>query len=128
MIVMPPQKQIGKNIKKFTILRLNFFIDIRIFDSKTFLVVFYSPLFTFFCIHKKIIGAKIFDIRFSMDLHVLRCPEHDLTIFRKCLSLYLSVCLYVCLQYFVDTVSQELIRGNWWNLIFSCTFMGLRAD
>ena len=30
--------------------------------------------------------TKIFDIRFSMDLHILRCPEHNLIIFRKCLS------------------------------------------
>ena len=34
---------------------------------------------------------KIFDIRFSMDLHVLRFSEHDLAVFRKCLCL----CLYV---------------------------------
>ena len=41
---------------------------------------------------RRIIGfAKIFGIRFSVDLHVLRCPEHDLTIFRKCLSACLSV-------------------------------------
>ena len=40
-----------------------------------------------------------------MDLHVLRCPEHDLTIFRKCLS----VCLSVRLQIFLDTVFQELM-------------------
>ena len=37
--------------------------------------------------------TKIFDIRFSMDLQVLRCPEHDLTIFRKCMSIGLSVYL-----------------------------------
>ena len=30
--------------------------------------------------------AKIFDCWFSMDLHVLRGPEYDLTIFKKCLS------------------------------------------
>ena len=27
-----------------------------------------------------------------MDLHVLRCPEYDLTIFRKCLSVFMHVC------------------------------------
>ena len=43
--------------------------------------------------------AKIFDFRFSMDLHVLRCPEQDLII-RKCLP--------VRLQNFVDTVSQKI--------------------
>ena len=41
--------------------------------------------------------AKIFHFQFSMDLHVLRCPEHDMTIFRKCLS--------VCLYYVLDAVS-----------------------
>ena len=55
-----------------------------------------------------------------MDLYILKCPEHDLAIFRKCLS--------VCMYDFVDTVSQELIGGKWWNLIFSCDFMELRAD
>ena len=48
-----------------------------------------------------------------MGLHILRCPEHDWTILRK----YLSVGRYVCLQNFVDTVSQELMLGNWWNFI-----------
>ena len=43
--------------------------------------------------------AKIVDFRFSMDLHVLRCPEHDLTIFRKCLSVCRSVCLSACILY-----------------------------
>ena len=33
---------------------------------------------------------KIFDFRFLMDLHVLRYPQHDLTIFRKCLSVCMS--------------------------------------
>ena len=43
--------------------------------------------FTFFYIHKK----KVLDSRkFSRDLYVLRCPEHELTIFRKCLSI--SMC------------------------------------
>ena len=34
-----------------------------------------------------------FRLTVSMDFHVLRCPEHDLTIFRKCLSLGRSVCM-----------------------------------
>ena len=55
-------------------------------------------------IRRKYRVREIFDFRFSMDLHVWRCPEHDLTIFRKCLS--------VCLYYFVDAVSQELMSGN----------------
>ena len=40
-----------------------------------------------------------------MDLHVLRCPDHEWTIFRKCLS----VCLHVCLKNFEDIMSQELV-------------------
>ena len=63
--------------------------------------------------------SKIFDVRFSINLHVLRCPEHDLTIFRKCPS----ICLYVCLQNFVDTVTQELICVNRWNFVFTCTLI-----
>ena len=35
---------------------------------------------------------QIFYFRFLMDLHVLGCPEHDLTIYTKCLSVYISVC------------------------------------
>ena len=34
---------------------------------------------------------KNFDFRLLTDLHFLVCPEHDLTIFRKCLS----VCMYL---------------------------------
>ena len=34
--------------------------------------------------------VKIFDFRFLMDLQVLGCPEHDLTISGKCL------CVCVC--------------------------------
>ena len=28
--------------------------------------------------------------------------------------------MYVCLQNFVDSVSEELMCKNWWNIIFSC--------
>ena len=38
---------------------------------------------------------KIFDFRFLMDLHVLGCPVHDLTISGKSLSAYVSVCVCV---------------------------------
>ena len=47
---------------------------------------------------------QIFDFRFLMDLHVLGCPEHDLTIFGKCLS----ACLCVCDKNFVASVAREL--------------------
>ena len=50
-------------------------------------------IFTFFYLHKKKVldSRKILDIRFSMDLHVSKCPQHDLTMFRKCLSVGRSV-------------------------------------
>ena len=38
-------------------------------------------------IEENICFVKIFDFRFLMDLHCLRCPEHDLTIFT-------NVCLW----------------------------------
>ena len=61
---------------------------------------------------------QIFDLRFLMDLHVLGCPEHDLTIFAKCLSVCLSVCLCVCMcvclcvcdKNFVASVARELMN------------------
>ena len=50
-----------------------------------------------------------------MDLHVLGCPEHDLTIFGKCL------CLCVCDKNFVASVARELMHGFSWNFIFRFT-------
>ena len=52
---------------------------------------FIRYFFTFFYIHnKKVLDSrKFFDFRFSMDLHVLRCPENDLTDFGK-------ICPSVC--------------------------------
>ena len=44
-------------------------------------------IFFYFLLHtlEESIGfEKIFIIRFLMDLHILICPEYDLTIFRKC--------------------------------------------
>ena len=62
----------------------------------------YRPFyFLLYALDESIGFAKIFDFLFSIDFDVLRCPEHDLTIFRKCLS----VCLSVCLYYFVDAVT-----------------------
>ena len=54
---------------------------------------------------------KIFDFRCLMDLHVLGWPEHDLTIFRKCLS----VCLWVCVYPFV--CGRSISRTNEPNFI-----------
>ena len=56
-------------------------------------------IFTFFYTHKKKVldSWKFSTSGFRWFLHVLRCPEHDLIIFRKCLSVCvsLSVCLTV---------------------------------
>ena len=59
--------------------------------------------------HKKKVldSKKNFDIRFSMDLHVLRCPEHDLTIFRKCLCLHVSK---IFGHYISRTKEQKLMK------------------
>ena len=48
-----------------------------------------------------------------MDLHVLGCPEHDLTIFGKCLC--------VCDKNFVANVARELMNRISRNFIFSIT-------
>ena len=67
---------------------------------------------------KESIGfVKIFDFRFLMDLHILECPEHDLTICGKCLSL----CRRVCDKNFVACITRELMNRISWNFIFSIT-------
>ena len=48
-----------------------------------------------------------------MDLHVLGCHEHKLTISGK----YLFVSVYVCDKNFVTRVAQELIHRISWNLL-----------
>ena len=54
---------------------------------------------------KKELELKDFRLLVLTYLHVFRCSEDDLTIFRKCLP--------VCsLQNFVDTVSEELMGRN----------------
>ena len=84
-------------------------------------------IFTFFYIHKmKILDSRKFSKsgfrRIYMFWDVLD------TIWPFLENVCLSVCRSVCLYYFVDAVSPELMGGNWWNLTFSCIFMGLRAD
>ena len=48
-----------------------------------------------------------------MDLHVLRWPEHDLTISGK----LLPIC--ACDKNFVISIDQELTNVISWNIIFS---------
>ena len=63
---------------------------------------------------KNIKIVKIFDFRFLTDLHVSGCPEHDFTIFRKCLSVYRSVCLSVlfCGRCNLRTNGRKLMKLN----------------
>ena len=56
--------------------------------------------------------VKIFDFRVLMDLHVLGCPEHDLTISGKCL--FVSMC---ATKNFAS-VARELIHRILWNFMF----------
>ena len=51
----------------------------------------------------------IFDFQFLMDLHVLGCPEHELTFSEKCLPVCLCVCLHVCDKNIVASIAPELI-------------------
>ena len=54
--------------------------------------IYYETLhiFAFFIIHKKNTIKKIFDFYLLMDLLVLGCPEHDMTILGE------NVCLSMC--------------------------------
>ena len=79
---------------------------------------FFTSYFSTY-IEESIGFAQIFDFRFLRDLHVLECPEQDLTIFGKCLSVYVSVCLGVCDKNFVASVARELMNRISWNFIFN---------
>ena len=75
--------------------------------------------------------VKIFDFRFLMDLHVLGCPEHEFTIFRKCLCVCVWMCVDVCVcgcvdvcnTNFVGTVTHELMIGIERNFGFRWSFV-----
>ena len=56
---------------------------------------------------------QIFDFMLLMDLHVLGCSEHDLTISRKCLSVYD--------KNFMASVSRELMNKISRNFMYSIT-------
>ena len=77
-----------------------------------------NTFFTFFYVHQK----KVLDLwKFSTSSFLWIYMFWDVL---NAIWLFLeNNCLYLCLQNFVDTVCQELMRGNWWNLIFSCTFI-----
>ena len=74
-------------------------------------VLMYDLLCTFLLssiyIEENIGFVKIFDIRFLIDLYILGCPEHDMTISAKvCLSVFLRVSE----KHFVASVAQELMN------------------
>ena len=54
-----------------------------------------------------------------MDLKVLGCPDHDLTISGKSLP----ICLCVCDKNFVATVAQELMNNVLWSFLFRVTII-----
>ena len=69
-------------------------------------------------IEESISFVQISDFRFLMDLHVLGCPEHDLSISGKCLSVCESV--YVCVRHkFRTSVAQKLINRISWKILFN---------
>ena len=79
-------------------------------------------VFAYFYINGKNIGlVQILDFRFLMDLHILGCPERDLTISGKCLWVCVSVSLCVCDKNFVASIARELMTIILWNFIFSIT-------
>ena len=72
----------------------------------------YDLVFIFFYMHIKNTGfTKIFKICFSNVFLVLRCPEHGLTIFRKCLSVGLA--FYMSLKFY----GHCILGTNAWKLM-----------
>ena len=65
-------------------------------------------------IEESIDFVKIFDFLFLMDLYILRCPEPDLTVSGKCLSVYLCVCD----KNFAASLARELMHRVSLNYIF----------
>lgn len=56
---------------------------------------------------------KNFDLRFLMDLYCKEGPEHVLTIFRKCLFVRLTVCLYNKYSYLTICVYVHVAQTLW---------------
>ena len=86
--------------------RMSFFQNILYFtkSSKIYLTkaLIITTIFTFFYINRKknIVFIKSFDFWFLMDLHVIGCPGHDLSIAGKCLSVY-YIQTDICMQNFM---------------------------
>ena len=80
--------KIAKILSVFNLSAKKYFLLLKIlFLLRTCMRCFFTTfLLSFMYIKKSTRFVKIFVIRFPMGLHVLRCPKHDLIIFRKCLS------------------------------------------
>ena len=73
-----------------------------------------SFIFTFFYVSRRKYSFRaIFDFRFLIDLHILGCPDHDMTISGKCLSVRLSVCMR---QKFYGKCSSRINAQNFMKL------------
>ena len=87
-------------------MQVSYFISRNIFMHihhsklfKKFLIISRGKfLFSSIGIEESIGFVQIFDFGFLMDLHILGCPEHDLTIFGKC------ICL--CMTNFAASIAQ----------------------
>ena len=66
--------------------------------AKVNILYFYllvSTIFTFFYINRRKYWFRVnFRLQFLYDLYALRCPEHDLTISGKCLSVCVIMCVW----------------------------------
>ena len=98
-----------KYFKKTMWLQLNSLFGCS--KGQLFELLFFISFFYFLQVKESIGFVKILDFRFLMDIRVLVCLEHDLTISGKCLC--------VCDKNFVASVAQELIHRISWNFVFS---------
>ena len=80
-------------------------------------------LFTFFHMHKK----KVLDLR-KFSTSGFRWIYMFWNVLNTIWPFLENVCLCVCLQNFVDTVSQEQMHGKSWNFLFSCTLITTGTD
>ena len=86
---------------------LNWKNEIKVYNPETMSIAF-TFYFLLYGWEDSIGFAKISNIRFWMDLHVLRCTKHDLIILRKCLSVCMS--LKFCEHCISRTNAQKLIK------------------
>ena len=78
----------------------------------------YIRKLTFFYINRrKFCIVQIFEFWFLKNLHILGCPDHDLTIYGICLSVCLDVWTCICMwQKFCDRSSLTTNAQNFMKL------------